>query len=826
MKRFAVLFSILALVSLYVASWATAPAIPDLPDVRLLKGAAPKGVISSGQILNEQEMDAYNLEEFIKDFDQGIDDLTISIPDVSWAEPPPSLDSDPTNLNPVPTIEIDGSNNVDVYGSTYTGWALYTVQVEDGTPAHTNTQTAIAKYSTFAMGTPSLTEGRFFDLTSDGWQLAYAWLGQDFEVSDLDVTIDPPTAVDWSVYMNDVTYSFDANGNLLGINPVYVAHGTSLNEYGWDVSIDTSGGLLVSVSEPYSPGPFLIGILATKQGTSDDMDATRIVLSAGKLGLKYPSESDPITHGKSETLDDLSTGPITSPTGVVAYSPGIRPGSHWMYSWASDDAECTPVTLDVVDLHGDGLLPPAADPWLMKGVVAAPAVQTIATGNGIRATFPQSSAYPTPAFRLVSRVMDGVEPGDVYTFAVNVATDIEEATNTPTVLMALANPLGAIASGFFLYQVALPGIPQLAGSILEQYHKDIIPFADDGWQTLSVNYAPPLTRTWLGYFASPYDVMNDDDITAVQAITSANEGWTDDLTAVRAALKMESRPDTTASFHVWLDNLRVYRSAYELDLAYAKTEYVVPATLSGYWNTSFVSVPQPTGNIDGTIESYTSTLDGIGFAVETWIGVSLAEVWRVIPYGTLPYGSGYLSVAPAQFTVNTSGVDHTKSNNSQNCLQIALPATGDAVNRCLRAQLDTAVVETPEGSGVYCVEMYVSKQRATNTLITDRTPAYKIALGQMAPNALGPAYGSFINQGALPESVGAETDNWLRLVGTGYIANAELIRAVIQVEETFSSNLSVESVAHFQVPTYFDDIHLYRVDDPAKFFDADLFDSI
>jgi len=145
------------------------------------------------------------------------------------------------------------------------------------------------------------------------------------------------------------------------------------------------------------------------------------------------------------------------------------------------------------------------------------------------------------------------------------------------------------------------------------------------------------------------------------------------------------------TFHLFFDNFRIYRSAYELDLAYAKTEYVEPTSnLDAYFDNSFVALPEPSVNIDGTFESYVASLDAIGFAVQYPL-TDPAEDWRKIPYGTLPLDAAYVGVNPSpNVTVNTS-LDHTRSDDSTKCLQVALPGTGDAANRCFRAGIYTAI---------------------------------------------------------------------------------------------------------------------------------------
>lgn len=806
MKRFAVLCSVVAVFSLYAPStWATAPAVSDLPDVRVLTGGGgpPKGVISSG--LNQVEMDAYNLDAFIKDFDDSVGGLTKSISGTTLVDPPPS--QAPNAGSPLPVIELDAGNNVDVYGLAAAGWARYTANVDDGTNPVTQ-RTAIAKYSTFAMGTPSLSEGRFFNLSGSGWQFAYVWTGSDITLSDLQGTISPATSVNWAAYMNDVDYQFDANGNLLGLDPKYVAHGASFTAKGWNVSISSTGGLVVAPGASFSPGPYLIGILAINQADPNDIDATRVMVAEGLLGLATPGESTPPTREKSETLDGLTPGAVAAPTGVTAdMTTPIQAGSMWCYRFIGTDEANVAAPMEIVNLAGDAQLPAAAAAQLGS--------QMIAGGNGLKATLAPTAALPYRAFRLLGRAVQGAQPGEVYTFSVNIATDVQNATDQPVILMALASGLGTMNGGFYMDKVAAPGV--FPGTLLDAYQKDIIPFAADGWQTLSVNYTPPLTTTWLD--ANSDGQMNQTDLDLIAGVFGPTEGWTNELTVIRSALKMESK-DADATVHVWMDNFRVFKSAYELDLGLEVTEYAVPADLTGVMPSPDVVPAQPSGNIDGSFESYAGDLGAIGFVKDR--GEGAAEDWRKPPFGPYPVDTAYVDAGAGAITVNTS-VDHTKSAGSSKCLQIALPGTGDAAYRCYRSWVDTAIVALP-GEGIYGVEAFVSKQRATNSLATDRTPSYIVALNQIAPNPAGPAYGVYMNAGGVPISVGEEDNNWIRVVGTAYLSTGSkgtMARGVIQITESFDALSSA-----FTVPSYVDDYRVYRVDDPAKFFDADLFDSI
>jgi len=813
MKRFVVLCSVVALISLCVpGTWATAPSVSDLPDLRLESGSG------SGTGLSKTLDNAYQVEDFIKDFDDPVSSLTITLPagDITMVDPPPSLS--PNLDGGEPTIELDVSNNVDAFGRANPGWARYTVNVDDASNPVTS-KTAIAKYSTFALNTPSLSEGRFFDLVTNGWQFAYAWMGEDISVTALDSTITPPTAVDWEVYLNDISYDYDANGNLLGINPLHVAHGSSISADGWNVAISLSGGIVLSTSAGFSPGPYLLGVLAINQSDPDDIDATRIMVSAGLLGYAEAGGYPAATHEGSETLDGLTPGPVAAPTVGGDTRTVIQNGSHWASVFVADDAIFDPAQLDIVDLTTDAQLPSAA---------AADLGSFVAGGNGLKISFDPTTWTKPEAVRLLARVIRDLQAGEVYTFAANIATDIADATHSPLLLMSLSSGLGAGGAGFLIDHIQFgPSDPEYAatqGTILDAYQKDVVPDSSEGWQTLSINYTPPLTDFW--FDSNGDNVFDQTDLDFIADLFgnpagALYEGWTDEKTVARAGLRIAGHDGMTAPFHVWLDNLRIFRSAYELDLGLEKTEFTAPATLTGLLP-SFVG--QASGSIDGSFESYAGDLGAIGFVLDN--GTGLIEDHFRSPIGSFPADATYGDASPGSFSVIT-GPDHTKSGGSDSCLQIQLTGTQTGTNVNMRAWIDTAIVALP-GSGIYAMEAYMTKSGVSNQVGTNRTPKYTFALNQMAPNPLGCAYGYVMTLGGTPNSIA--DDGWFRIVGTGAIPDTQsipgkeavLARGIIQCQGEYglaTSNFNT-------VKAYVDDMKIYRVDDPAKFFDADLFDSI
>jgi hypothetical protein len=570
-----------------------------------------------------------------------------------------------------------------------------------------------------------------------------------------------------------------------------------------------------------SPGPFIIGVLAINQSDPDDIDATRIVASMGLLAEATPGGHGAATHDKSETLDGLTPASVTvNPNGGDTRIP-IEDGSHWTLTEVQDDLIFDRAAVDIVNLSTESL-PSAAQADLGS---------YIAGGNGLRMSFDPTTWTQPEAARLLSRAFLGLQAGEVYTFALNIATDIADATHSPELLMSMSSGLGAGGGGMIVEHVYVdPGL--IPDVILNAYQQDIIPQAADGWQTLSVNYTPPLTDRFFDVEGADgdYDAADKavlEDLFGNPA-SAAYEGWTDEKTVAKATFRVNGHDDMTSPFNVWIDNLRVYRSAYEADLGLEVTEYVTPATLTGLLPTGIP--PQTGGSIDGTFETYTTTLDAIGFVTES--GEGLIDEWQRDPLGPFVADAVFADASSGSLTV-AAGPDHTASGGSGTSLQIQMSGTltaGAGTPVALRSWIDTGVVAVP-GSGVYAMELYMTKTGGRTDGFQDagaRTPKYVYVMNQVAPNPLGPAYGNVMTLGGTPNSLA--DDGWARVVGTGYISDRQeiagkggvLIRGVIQTE----TDLGADPANFNAIVAYVDDVRLVRIDDPAKFFDADLFDSI
>jgi hypothetical protein len=506
------------------------------------------------------------------------------------------------------------------------------------------------------------------------------------------------------------------------------------------------------------------------------------------------------------------------------------------------DNTVTSVPLEIVDLLSDGDLPSAADPATMKGALAAGAVNQIATGNAIKASF----GIPTEpigarglagknqvdGFRLQSMGFQGIEVGDVVTFSLNVATDCvgssTHSPNLPQYQIYLQSGWAGFVSGTDVR--VLQSTVNLAEN--NNYTYTIrpglnLPRADQGWSRLSINFTPAHTVQWFDVDAD--GDMDSADLAILQGIADSLQfGWdaTDENSVVLAGIQVRSHAkQEQATVNVWLDNLMVYRSAYEIDMALNDaaalelTEAMAPTT--GMQNLIAGAVfAQTTGDLDGSIESAA----GNSLAELSAIGISLGYAGGNVPANDFP-AKDWINGADANVTIGSK--DHTNDGGSDQCLQLILAgddgpdgAAGDW--SAIRNGIDTAVV-AGSGSGLYVFECYVAKDRAVNSVSTDKHPEIRVLLQEVAPNWLGTASGYIYNKGGLPDDVDTAGDipyNWTRAVATMYIPDCEALMGRLHTFDTFKAD-----VGNFAVPLYFDDLALYKVEDAAQFFDADLYDN-
>jgi len=485
------------------------------------------------------------------------------------------------------------------------------------------------------------------------------------------------------------------------------------------------------------------------------------------------------------------------------------------------------IQLQVVDLAVDPDLPSAANPSNILGALSTEYGEGIAGGHAIKAAIGKGvnpigpRGYPgknqNQGFAIQSFGYQGLQVGDVLTFALNIATDATDTWSMPNYQLWLSSGWGGVTYGSDI-RVVQANVNLAEGTTTVRPRVNL-PLASEGWTRLSVNYSPAYTPEFFNLNGD--NVMDSADLAILANVANAGEyGWNgaDEMGVAYAGFQLRGvATQTVTTVHVWMDNLVVYRSAFELDLALGAEELNVAVTpgpkLS---NLIGVAIGQTAGNLDGSIEGYSGSLDAVG--IDLGYGGGGAPAFEYTKKNNI-------NGASANVTVDSTH-DHTNFNSTK-CLKVILAGddgpdgTSGNWSEILQG-IDTAIV-AGSGSGTYVFECYVAKDRTVNVSKNDRHPKVRCILQEVAPNWLGSANAITYNLGGLPDDVDTGIDipyNWARTVCTMYIPGCENLVGRVNIMDTYQADVGL-----FNVPIYIDDLKLYRVDDPANVFDADLYDN-
>lgn len=858
MKRFAVLFGLIAISIAVVTttSYATAPSVRDLPDLRLSTGGG-KGEVSSGLV--DTLPGAYDVFDSVKDIDNAPTDLTVSI-----------LGITDTKGTPNPMIQVEGGSSssgsstaiVDVFAGASAGWTQYTVKVDDAetggkgvvnAAVWDNMDTALAKYSTFSLDGPAIDSGRFFDPVVDENTQMFTVVLMGGEAVTPQIPTTPATAVDMSIYINsvvvnDASANYDLNLNHMGKVTELLAQadqGEVVNEGGYGWLINSQGKLFISSSGGLTAGPWLVGIMATNQSDPNDIDTTRIMVTPSMLALAAGGHVP--THDGGETFDTLPTGQIPAAVNIETnlanggwrlvggYQAGISdiqepigPGSQWLYNvMAGTDTFVNAVPLEVVSVAGvdgpeAGVVPGVGEGKCLMAVMDG-AAQTPNLDNNLR----------NDGFRLQSYLFGGIEYGSVYTFAMNIATNAAGPADLPNYQVFVASADSGRVCG---YHVALP-----TQSLLDLLGLDTpqlpIPLEDQGWGTISVNYSPAAEPRFSdnnldGQFDEADLQLNFDRDIVYRGGTDI-----DPTKYAYVGIRVWTRPDM-ADCTVWLDNFRFFKSEYELDLANGAealdAEYT-EADLDTLYTSGILQTF--TGPFDGTIESYVSDpvadlhaeLLDIGLAWLPYDGVSRNQG---VPGGSLA-SKKKLQVYDSSISVSRgAGRDHTRNAGSETSLRLVLNGPGaesTTEQQMWYGEVSTlpfdCTIEGAPADGVYQFVTYFAAEPPFNQASTSRRlPQVRLIISELLPNPLGNGAGVINDMGALPKDPSAEpTIVWERQIATLYSPDAKSIRGIIQVQEAPGMVGNPVQVSWFNVPIFIDDMRLYRAADNLDQWDAELF---
>lgn len=844
MKRFAVLFGLIAISTLVVttSTFAEAPSVKDLPDLRLLydDGGAVSGT------LQETLMDAYNVFDFVKDFNDAPADLTVSVSGIQ-----------------APAGVIEASDGlVDVYGGTSTGWAQYTVTIDDAStaapkretdPMWNNVDVAVAKFSTFSVDGPTVSTGRGFTPVADANTQYFhrVWLGETLVTPD--VPVDPSSqSLSWEIFVNSVTINdaslnYDLNGNYMGKATSLLAQANqgdvvSVGGLGW--LVDAQGALQISGSGTMSPGPWLVGLMATDTGDADNKDTARLMVATGLLGVATAGNTP--THGGAETFESLTLGTIpaavdqetNTATGgwrpVGGYSAtladlvdAIGAGSHWCYNiMSSGDSFVDSVPLQVVNLATD-----AGAPDEVAGVGEGKCLKAVIGGAAQEPSLDNS--LRNEGFRVSSRLFANIEYGKVYTFAMSIATSATQTTQLPRYQMFMTSADGALTSGYENTGVGAGLRSALGWSAQPQLP---LPLASQGWMTLSVNYTAPATPAAADLNGD--GVFDAADVALRFQLDLKPKGATDSdpLKYAQAVIRFWAQT-AAADVSVWIDNMRVFESVYELDLANG-----AEVLNDHFWSARQADMDvlaglglleESTGAFDGTIEAFVDTpakdmhddlLDiGISTTVYSTTGSRFGGV-----NGGLATKKKYSAYDTSYAVTSGAGIDHTRNADSDTALKITLkgpstelPTTEQIV---YQASLSTDTIAT-DGEGLYAFEAYLAAEAPFNqTTSTRRMPQIYMTCNEIMPNPLGNNAGVILAFGGLPDVAGETPFNWQRVVVSIYSPASECIRGTLQLLDTPGTVGHPVQMAAFNVPIYIDDMKFYKVADNLDQFDAELFE--
>jgi hypothetical protein len=379
---------------------------------------------------------------------------------------------------------------------------------------------------------------------------------------------------------------------------------------------------------------------------------------------------------------------------------------------------------------------------------------------------------------------------------------------------------GTISGGNY---IVIPGAPDLIGATPQLP----IPTADQGWSTLGVNYSPGADDIYFDLNGDGASTQADKDLILQYVLASRGATTGNEKDYMQVGLDMWASDLGTASkVNVWLDNFRVYKSVYQLDLALGPEQLDTLATgttIDTLDQDGYKVVTQPSG-WDGTIDSYVNTgdkaadLDAIGFVYN-------------YPVGGQTYGMGTMFLPSWQYVradydaISVSAQDHTLNGAGagQSIALTLAPFDGqDAAGQAMLAELFTGIMQA-DGSGLYAMECYASTDGPYNSDPSyPRHPEVRVLLNEVAPNVAGTGSGFIFTNTGLPQSVNGDTPgNWRRIISQEYINDADLIRGVIQMDDNAN-----DPVDDFNLTIYFDDFKFYKVTDDVDYFDAELFDGV
>jgi len=364
-------------------SFATAPVVQDIPDVKLLTG--------SGQV------DDFDLSDYVTDFDDDVSTLTYSIESqVGFAVDPASIAGS--------LVDIAGSSSADE------GTITYRAVDSQGYNSSDQEDTQVVKYSSLLLVGPSLTEDRNLDPASDVLPRTWVIVADDvLTTTGIKAMVTGGTPDEMSVCIADL------DGNNL------TAAGATAESGDLSAAIDSDGVLTLQAPAGSFPiteggqlsGAYRVGVKAA-MSSGDNWDGLELLVSTAKFpeGAKGVDELSGTRYAQFCDFEGVPTGALPLGQGAMRLlADDVNP--RW-YSLATGTAD--------TEIVSDTAVPDST--WATSGQALK-----VSIGAAGEMNFIQSENFTD------------IQPGETLSFAANMYTTASEATDNcvPTVSLFMGS---------------------------------------------------------------------------------------------------------------------------------------------------------------------------------------------------------------------------------------------------------------------------------------------------------------------------------------------------------------------------------------------------
>ena len=668
-----------------------------------------------------------------------------------------------------PTTTIDGDHSVSITALSISDYGTITWTAEDtpdsGTPQITNIDSVVT-YSNFWLTRPSLTAALFaYDDTSIEVQPVYIVRGATTTYSGASLLDGSGLATaDWTVNMR----------SLLDSTTYPLASG--LSNYGLNVAINADGTFTLDSADGLSD-TLEIGFRATQSGPGtppkDEWSGARVIAAEDIL----PRSSNSGDILKEHCFENLTATEL--PSGAL---PTADPPVNFMdesddYGWtayyadadfldysgygATNAAPCT-----VVDISGQGLpegSPGGPLPW----------------GSCLEMEFPEASGN-----LIYSAQYDYPEEGDTICCEFWVSTDIPESASRERPLFR-----GGFSTVDPTHEISEFEAKDGKGSPL--------PLEGEGWSKIQVYYTAQVNTS----------------------LTSPN------LNHFRVIFfAIRSPKDSSDTYHVYLDNIAVYKVKPPVDVTNYKSDPMVWADDLAYGATAIGMGDYPNDDeLDGTFERDPSDSEA---TPQNPAGLNLNGLYDI---SSNVVGTGFNTLTPDDYfcDVVTSATNYTYSQTAGKSLKIQMDADAfDYEGSNLSVISLTNVVPCDlagqgiNGPGYYAMTFWVacdavSYYRSTGTGPYGHIPTLRYGIYDSAND--DPNVSWVISKQTSASAMPVSSDGWkkFRLI---LAASNNDVRGLMLAYYVIGGGLQGSADA-----LYIDDITFHKIDDAANYYDDSLF---